>query len=574
MRIIIFGASNTGKKAFELLETQYEVIAFCDNNIELIGKELFGIPILSPESILDVQNDFIVIASIFHMDIVKQLYVLGIKNVKLFQMRMDEKGYLLLELNGGEPFKSIVPKKIEMPTYRNRDKKNQLFTKKKKVLIIAYFFPPAGGSPVQRTLKFVKYLRENGYEPVVLTTEIDSNLNKYSLDYSLLSDIPDGVQIIRMKDDYAYPDVILKEKAQEIVDFLYSISDSREWIDRFIEAQKTQSAYILPDKFILWANECIRHIDECIDMQEIDLIYSTVPDWSPHLIAYFVKQRYGVKWVADYRDPWVANRDYIQLYYPWMTEEEVVVDQQLEKKLTEKMDRIILAGGKWTEDFVENYGVEPSKIKEITNGFDEDDFRNIEVKFEKNKKFTLCYNGGIAHNRNPLMVMKALNLLIDEGEVGEDEVQWIFNGWISEDYLIQMYKEDKYHIAVINDVLPHKESIKIAMQSDLMVMYGESGEKGYLNYPGKFYEYLRIGKPILCFSSSQSFQAEILQETRLGVNLDLDDIEGINHFLRQQIAVWKTEKKLDIDTRETIQKYERKNLTRILAKEFDHVLGL
>ena len=125
-----------------------------------------------------------------------------------------------------------------------------------------------------------------------------------------------GVQIIRIKDDYAYPDVVLKEKAQEIVEFLYSILDSREWVDEFIQAQETQPAYILPDKFILWANECIRHIEEFIDMQEIDLVYSTVPDWSPHLIAYFVKQQYGVKWVADYRDPWAANRDYIQLYYP------------------------------------------------------------------------------------------------------------------------------------------------------------------------------------------------------------------------------------------------------------------
>ena len=72
------------------------------------------------------------------------------------------------------------------------------------MLIIAYYFPPAGSSPIQRTLKFVKYMREYGYEPIVLTTESDSFVNTYPMDQSLLSDIPEGIQIIRIKDDFAW----------------------------------------------------------------------------------------------------------------------------------------------------------------------------------------------------------------------------------------------------------------------------------------------------------------------------------------------------------------------------------
>lgn len=573
MRIIIFGASNTGKKAYQMLKTQYEIIAFCDNNEELIGTKLFDIPIISPESIGDIRNDIVVIASVYHMEITRQLYILGIKNIKLFQMKKDERNYLLLELNGGDPFKKITYRKTEIrccKTKKNEIKKTSKISK--KVLIIAYFFPPAGGSPIQRTLKFVKYLREYGYEPVVLTTEIDPDLNKYSLDYSLISDIPDGVQIIRMKDYYAYPDVISEEKAQEIVEFLYSISDSRDWIDKFIQAQKTQSIYVLPDKFILWANECIRHVDEYINMQDIDLLYSTVPDWSPHLVGYFLKRKYGIKWVADYRDPWVVNRDYIDLYYPWMTEEEILLDQELEKRITQEMDLIILAGGKWGDDFIKNYGVEQSKLKEITNGYDEEDFTDLVVKNERNKRFTLCYNGSVAYNRNPLTVIQVLNSMIEKKQIGKNEIQWIFNGEISDEYLREIRREDRYCIVVENGILPHKESLKIAMQSDIMVMYGEQGKNGYLNYPGKFYEYLRIGKPILCFSSSHSFLADVLYETKLGVNLDLFDFEGIKQFLENQIAIWQNGKQLSIRPRQAIQKYERRNLTRVLAEYFDCIL--
>lgn len=576
MRIIIFGAANTGINAFQLLRSQYEVIAFCDNNAELFGKKLFDIPIVRPEAISLIPSDFIVIASIYHVEIVKQLWAMGVKNVKLFQPIKEGRDYLFLELNGGEPFRNVIYRKFESGSYRKEypGKREIDPDKKRKVLVIAYYFPPAGGSPIQRTLKFVKYLREYGYEPIVLTTEINPDLNKYSLDYSLLNDIPKGIKIIRIKDEYAYPDVVSMEKTQEIFEILYRISDSKEWMNLFVEAQKTQPKYILPDGFILWANECIRHIEEYIDMQEIDLLYSTVPDWSPHLVAYYLKKKYGIKWVADYRDPWVSNEAYVGLYYPWMTNEETVLDQKLEKKLTEKMDKIIVAGGKWAVDFVEGYGVEASKIKEITNGYDEEDFKNIEVNIQKSKKFTLCYNGVIVHNRNPVPLLKALNDMIGQNEMKGNEVQWIFNGWISEDYLKKLKQEDRYHIVLQNGMLTHKESIRIAMQSDVMVMYGEQGEKGYLNYPGKFYEYLRMGKPILCFSSSQSFQGEVLKETRQGVNMDLNDSEGVKKYLRNQIAAWRMDENIGVTNPEVIQKYERKNLTRMLANEFNYILGI
>lgn len=576
MRIIIFGAANTGMSAFQLLRSRYEIVAFSDNNAELIGKKLFNVPIIQPETISSIPRDFVVIASIYHVDIVKQLWAMGVKDVKLFQPIKEGNDCILLELNGGEPFQNVIYKKFETELYRKGylDERKTNHQRRRRVLIIAYYFPPIGGSPIQRTLKYVKYLREYGYEPVVLTTEINPDLGKYSLDYSLLSDIPEGIQVIRIKDAYTYPDVVSKEKSQEIFELLYRISDSKEWMELYIKAQKTQTKYILPDGFVLWANECIRHIEEYIDMQEIDLLYSTVPDWSHHLVAYYLKQKYGIKWVADYRDPWVSNEAYVSLYYPWMTKEEIALDQKLEKRLTEKMDSIIVAGGKWSVDFVENYGVKVSKIKEITNGYDEDDFKNIDVNTKKNKKFTLCYNGVVVHNRNPIPVLRALNDMIERREVKKDEIRWIFNGWISEDYQKRMGQEDRYHIVTQNGMLPHKESIRIAMQSDVMVMYGEQGEKGYLNYPGKFYEYLRIGKPILCFSSSQSFQGEVLHETGLGVNMDLDDSEGIKKYLGYQIALWRRGENISVNDFKSIQKYERRNLTRALADEFNRTLGI
>ncbi len=575
-RVIIFGAFITGKRALQMMRTQYEIIAFSDNCSDYHGKKIFDIPIVSPEIIPSLQAEMVVIASRNHFaEIARQLTDMGIDNLKLFWTKSGTENFNLLDVDGEEPFTDCVYRKLEFKLHDNskEDLKDCNKKGKKKVLVIAYYFPPAGGSPIQRTLKFVKYMQQYGYEPIVLTTESDSYLGTCPVDRSLASDIPEGIQIIRIKDDFTWTSSISKKKSQEIVEFLYSVSDSAEWMDMFMKIRNTQPMYILPDKLILWANECVRCIEQYINIRDIDLLYSTVPEWSPHLIAYFLKERYGIKWVADYRDPWVSNEDYIKLYYPWMMKDEVILDQKLEKLLTQKMDSIIVAGGKWSIDFVKNYDIEPGKIKEITNGYDEEDFLGLSEKSEKNEKFTLCYNGGIAYNRNPIPLIKVINTLIEEGMLKETDVQWIFNGYISDYYLEKMNEEDKYHIVIQNGMLQHRESIQIALKSDVMVMYGEHGEKGALNYPGKFYEYLRIGRPILCFSSAQSFQNDVLEETGMGVNMDLYDLKGIRNFLEDQITDWKEDKNIKTGDRKLILKYERKNLTKSLTDEFNRLFN-
>lgn len=573
-KVIIFGAFITGEKAFQMMRSQYEIIAFSDNCRDYHGKKLFDIPIIPPEIISSLQADLVVIASRNHYaEIARQLTDMGIINLKLFWTKPGTENFNLLDVDGEKPFTDCVYRKLEFEQYDNKkeDLKDCNRKGKRKVLVIAYYFPPAGGSPIQRTLKFVKYMQQYGYEPIVLTTDSDSYLGSCPVDRSLLSDVPEGIRIVRIKDDFTWMNRISKKKSQEIIEFLYSVSDSTEWMDMFMKIRNTQPLYIMPDKLILWANECARCIEQHIDMRDIDLLYSTVPEWSPHLIASFLKMRYGIKWVADYRDPWASNEDYVKLYYPWMMKDEVILDQRLEKMLTRKMDSIIVAGGRWSVDFVTNYGIEAGKIKEITNGYDEADFLGLSEKSEKNEKFTLCYNGGIDYNRNPIPLIKVINTLIEEEVLEKTDIQWIFNGYITDYYLEKMNEEDKYHIVIQNGMLQHRESIQIALKSDVMVMYGEHGEKGVLNYPGKFYEYLRIGRPILCFSSAQSFQNDVLQENGMGVNIDLYDLKGIKTFLEEQITAWKENKNIKTGDRNLILKYERRNLAKRLADEFNRL---
>lgn len=569
-KIIIFGAGNTGQIAFERLKKDYNIIAFSDNNKVLWGTEFLGRQIINPRDIKEMAVDYVVVASIYYVEIVHQLKKLGVHYLKVFQIGLNDEEKIW-DIKEEGIFDFCKYNKIQADSNWTCAYPKEV-NRRKKVLVIAYYFPPLGGSPIQRTLKFVKYLHDFGYDSVVLTVDVENDYARNNLDYSQIAEIPERTEIIRVKNEFLDSNVLNMLNTQEVFEFLYTISDSKKWMEKLKLAQATQWRYVLPDKLVLWANQCIRNIEKLIDLSQIDLLYSTVPEWSPHLIAYYLKEKFGIRWIADYRDPWVSNDTYVDLYYPLMTKEERELDKELEEKLVQKMDAIIVAGGVWGEDFIEKYNICSSKVVEITNGYDEEDFLNLRKKEEKNKKFTLCHNGNLGFNRNPIPVLRVINELIQDKKISNSEIEWILNGQVNK-YRKELEKEDIYKIIKYNGQLPHLESVQIAMNADILVMYAEQGEWGYLNYPGKFYEYLRIGNPMLCFSSENSFQNKVLDETGTGQNMDLYDHTGIKSFILKHYKAWKEDIREISFGNDKIQRFERRNLTQSLVNIFDEIIS-
>ncbi len=172
-KCIIFGASKTGKSAYRLLQKEYEIIGFSDNDSSKWGKEFCGVNIYPPKDLLKVFGAEIIIASVWYFAISQQLYNIGIENTKVFFLIGDafsETGsqYKLYKINGKYLFENSVynPEEIKKiqhdfkNNYDNLDGSRYSFIdingSRKKVLFCAYLFPPAGGAGVQRSLKFVK----------------------------------------------------------------------------------------------------------------------------------------------------------------------------------------------------------------------------------------------------------------------------------------------------------------------------------------------------------------------------------------------------------------------------------
>ena len=418
----------------------------------------------------------------------------------------------------------------------------------------------------------MKYLPDFHFEPVVLTSGKDDKMMR---DDSLEKEIPSSVQIVRIEDPFdSFACLYTLDWRQTVFDYIFAVSDSEEWMKLFFNEQKKNLRHVLPDNRVFWEIECIRHIEEYVDMDGIDVIYTTAPAYSQLMLGCYFKLKYGIPWVADYRDLWTSDETYRELYLHGYTENDMKLQRPLEQVLVKHMDAIVLAGGFWADKFVSELHAPRERIWEITNGYDEADFKNISIRTAPNEKFTLCYNGRMHHScRNPKLLLEILNQCIEEGKINPGKVCWIINGEISLEFQEIIRKRDTHHIIKANGLMDHLTSVQIAADSDLMVFYGEGGVNGALNYPGKFYEYLRIGRPILCFSGHNSFQEKVLKEIGLGENFDYDEMDLVKQYIVLQYRKWEEKVVCRPQYNKGIALFERKILTKKLVDVLEQIVG-
>lgn len=589
-KCIIFGASKGGGYACDVLSRDYEVIGFSDNNKGKWGTSFYGKKIFPPLSLTEFKDCEIVIASVYYKAIHQQLLEMGLTRISVFYRigHADSKKqmeYELYRIPEERAFASCEKNEAlwkEMKSdfslnFANNDKhcaRQELKTTgRKNVLFCAYIFPPLGGSGVQRSLKFVKYLRNFGYEPIVLT--VGKNDKRVLFDKSLLEELPKDLTVIRVDQDVFLPELLSKEKQLEIFNLYGGVVQSPEWMDECMAMWEKHDTRLIPDGQMIWVNECLRNIEGLLDLTKIDIVYTTGDPFSTFMLGYYLKGKYGMKWVMDYRDSWMSNQFYLDYYY---TDRKYAhaLQEKLERRLVFQADAIVSVAKAMSDEFNQKYGISENKLFEITNGYDEEDFAAIPERTERktNDKFVICYNGSLFGDRSPDTFMQALNQLIEERKVEPDAVEWIYNGEITPVLYDVILKEDIYHIFHHNGYLEHEESLRIALESDMLILFGLKGEGANLGYSGKVFEYLRLGKPILSLSAKNGVLEKLLEETKAGQNFEYEDIDGIQNFILKLYEKKKKGIQMFHPDMFKISQYSRENLTKKLAQVFDRVWNM
>ncbi|RNB56991.1 glycosyltransferase [Brevibacillus gelatini] len=447
------------------------------------------------------------------------------------------------------------------------------------VLIICYIFPPIGGGGVPRPLKMAKYLGEFGWNVHVLT--VDPTYHA-TLDPSLLAQLPGEVKIHRAKEWQLLPGRGQTAASGAGSTAQASAAPRVSWKQRVkkqvVNVLKKVKPYLLiPDDQILWLPNALKLGREIMRREKIDVIFSTSGPVTNHLIAEKLADEFGCKWVADFRDPWTQNMHTSGI--AWREQ----LEERMEARVMAKADAITTVTATFAKNFREKHQERIKRLELIYNGFDQADFQELVPSHAAPGKFHAVYAGILYQKRNPRLLLRAIRELIDEGQVDRQDVLLSFAGVF--DYPGYSENRDCVEALGLADIvrvlgnLPHKEALGLMKAADALLLIGDVSADAGAYIPGKLYEYMGIGNPILALNKAGE-ATEIIETFRLGQVADPENKDAIKQAYLQLYCEWKESsgkagsgETRGADFAERVKPYERREQARQLAELMNELVS-
>lgn len=453
---------------------------------------------------------------------------------------------------------------------------------KKNILYIAYFFPPLGGSGVQRTLKFIKYLPMYDKLPIVATVKEGHN---FAYDEEMIKEVPDEVKIYRsnsgenlwlrkqiegLNKALVVVKGKLKKKNDESINIekdnsiKEEVSNSMTIKDKIF--QYLEYNYYVPDTKIRWYKNAVNDIvNRVLKENEIDLIFSTSYPYTDHLIGLEIKKRTNKPWVVDLRDPWVGNK----FIYDRYNEKRKDKEKALEKEVIKYADKVINVTENITNIYKERYPEYSEKFITITNGFDMSDI--VYEKIESDK-FIINYSGIVTDGQSPDIFLKAVEELIKKDTNFKNDLLINFTGTIIDKYkelFNNKYMKDNIKI---NGYASHSDVLKEMKKAciNLIILPDTEESKGV--YTGKIFDYILSEKPILGIMPLGGVASELINSKEIGLAVDNKDLDGMRNYIEKIYLEWKSGKDLNNNAISLCNEFNRKSLTKKLSDIFDELL--
>lgn len=427
----------------------------------------------------------------------------------------------------------------------------------KKVLIITYYWPPSGGSGVQRWLKFAKYLRGFSWESIIYTP----HQGEFPvIDKSLEKDVPQNLEIIKtpIREPYNLYKKITGNKDAQTVSFLKEgksgiIQKMFQWV---------RGNFFIPDPRIFWVKPSIKFLAGYLKENPVNIVVTTGPPHSLHLIGLGLKRKLNVTWVADFRDPW-TNIDYYKDLY--LTKWADKRHRELEKDVLSTADTVVTVGETLANE-LQNLGAKRTVV--ITNGYDSDDYKSVS---SASNDFSFVHVGLLSKTRSHPALWRAFANFLQKIPEAKSELKIKLVG--KTDYsAIQEIKRAGIEAFVekINYV-DHEEVVRIQQGAwiFLLPINRTPNSKGIIS--GKIFEYMAAGKPILAIGDTDGDVAQIISDSNSGVIFDFDDVSGISGYMEKMYLEFKRNFR-QVST-SNIEKYSRRELTQKLARELNHLSG-
>jgi len=427
----------------------------------------------------------------------------------------------------------------------------------KKVLIITYYWPPSGGSGVQRWMYFCKYLSEFGIEPVVVTVDPDLASYKF-IDKSFLKKVESikAYKTSTLEPFSVYSKLQVNKSVNDSIPQGFAGESNPSIVQKISRA--IRGNLFIPDARIGWNSYAFKQADKLLKSERFDLIITTGPPHSTHLVGKKLKHKHNIKWLADFRDPW-SGVYYNKLMYRTIWADNY--DIKLEREVLEVADSILTIGPGMKQLLCNLVGPKfHHKIEYIFNGYDEAIFSNITSNLS-NDHFVICHLGILSDNQPIDVFLAALKSFLDQNNENifiPIKLQLI--GKISPS-ILELIRNANMRVELeVVEYVEHSKAIQYMMNANLLFNSLAVMEQDKLLISGKLMEYVASGKPILCLGSEDGDAAKILAETGAGKIFNRSNQEGITNFLTD-VYFGKFKRQI-VD----IEKYSRKSTAKELQK--------
>lgn len=419
-----------------------------------------------------------------------------------------------------------------------------------KVLIITYYWPPAGGPGVQRWLKFVKYLPEYGIEPIVYIPE---NPTYPLIDNGLLAEVNPNLTIIKQRiiEPYSWASAFSKGNTKKISAGIIPDMRKQSAMQKFM--LWVRGNVFIPDARVLWVKPSISYLSKYIKENGIETVITTGPPHSLHLIGLALKKKLGVKWIADFRDPWTTIGYYKALKLAPSAEKK---HKQMENEVLNTADTILVTSPTTRKEF-ETITTRPIEV--ITNGYD---IENVS-KQPLDEKFSLAHIGSFLSERNPRILWKALAELVKDNKEFREKFELKLIGAVSREVLDTI--EEFRLTSCLNNMgyVSHDEAIAQQRKSQVLLLVEIDSEETKCIIPGKLFEYMASERPIVAIGPEGADFAAIVKSTNTGSFHTYDEKDKLKETISNYFSQY-----LEGSLKANgigLQQYSRKNLTAQLA---------
>jgi len=382
----------------------------------------------------------------------------------------------------------------------------------KKVLFIAYLYPPIANSGTQRSVKFANYLPDYGWEPIVLTVE---NPPETTIEPALLEEVRSGTRVERVS---FWSDELAKRIAN-----IFCTVKRRSWMFEGLR-WRIRCIWTIPDHWALWKPTVVRRAFEIYQSEGFDCIYASGCPWTSFLIARDIAKLTGKPYVLDYRDlwsGWSSMWDESSRLTRWLSGwQELMVLKRASAIITVSESLVkVLADMLPPSD--------RSRVTCIANGYDKSDFMIVPMVMDTTEKLRLVYTGVWKAGYTLDVLYEALRIMKINFPNAPNKLEVICAGF-------PPGPVKKYDIEdIVQEIgrVSHGEAISLMKSADVLFLNVPEGEYACWSLPGKLFEYLGSGKPIIAVVPAESEVAQVLNRIGGAMRLDPGDVNGLAKVL-------------------------------------------